>query len=275
MDELAQKLIAYSQAHWHADIVPDSWQVKIEDYPALLELIIKDLTRGKAPKKVFVRIAGQSGSGKSTQLLPAVQAMFEKQKIDPILLAARLLVPYHPYAKDIEAKFGHHNLRENTNEFTSAMLGIVTRELIRLGYPIILDVSFFNLSLDRMLAAQLNSYGYDSSIQMVATSKEISDTFIAKRAKASTHVEKNRLVNAHTSIVFFKSTIDALNMLSNDHPDTQITLWSAWDKLPIYDGRVGDSEMLAIYQKYLKITKIPNKTDEEALRVAKVKHLAP
>ena len=58
------------QSHWPSQ-VKSEWQVKLEEYPAILEKIIKDFTPEKTKKHQLIRIAGLSGSGKTSQILPA------------------------------------------------------------------------------------------------------------------------------------------------------------------------------------------------------------
>ena len=263
----------YSKEHWHSDIVPDKWQIQDSDYQKILPKVLSDFTLGKSKQKIFYRIAGLSGSGKSTQLLPAVTAKFESLKLDPVLTAARIFVPYHPYAAEIEQEFGSENLRENTNEFSTIMLFLTVMALIKQGYAIILDVSFFNPLFEQALMATLAKHGYEAHIELMAVSKEITEGFIQKRASSTTHTEKKRKVNRHTTEVFYKCTLDSLDYYNKNYPDTHINLWSAWDLEPVYSGLMNSSAMKDTYLEYNSIKKLPHLTDEVTLLAAKIAYL--
>ena len=119
-DELV-KIVEYMRAHWPS-AVRGEWQVKIEEYPRLVKRVLAEWTASGSAEGEFVRIAGISGSGKTSQLLPAVEAYFEKKQRRPILVAARRFVEYHPYFEEIKAEYGEANLRKMTDEFATIMM---------------------------------------------------------------------------------------------------------------------------------------------------------
>ena len=95
-----QKTIAYMKAHWPSEVKPE-WQVNLEEYPVIAQTILTDFTKNSTTSHHFVRIAGLSGSGKTTQILPATEAYFEKRDLKPVLVAARRFVEYHPHYQEI------------------------------------------------------------------------------------------------------------------------------------------------------------------------------
>ena len=78
------KVIEYMKAHWPSQVKPE-WQVGLVEYPALIEKALADFTLAATKNRQFIRIAGLSGSGKTTQILPAVEAYCEKNGYEPIL----------------------------------------------------------------------------------------------------------------------------------------------------------------------------------------------
>ena len=76
MNPILDKVVAYATSHWKSEVAPEL-QVEIEEYPRILVKVLADLTPGKSLNKKIVRIAGISGSGKTTQLVPAAEAYFK------------------------------------------------------------------------------------------------------------------------------------------------------------------------------------------------------
>ena len=111
-----ETVINYMKSHWPSEVKAE-WQVTMDDYFAAVQKVLQDFTAHKTSSRHLVRIAGLSGSGKTTQLLPAVEAYFEKQHLSPILVAARRFAPYHPHYKEISDFYGEKNVRKLTDEF--------------------------------------------------------------------------------------------------------------------------------------------------------------
>ena len=120
MEENLQAVISYMKSHWPSDI-KDEWQVKLEEYPEILKKVLAKWTVNASKTNELVRIAGQSGSGKTTQLLPAVEAYFKNSNKSPILVAARRFVEFHPNMEEIKNEYGEENLRKKTDEFSTMM----------------------------------------------------------------------------------------------------------------------------------------------------------
>ncbi|MDR3298098.1 MAG: zeta toxin family protein [Candidatus Nomurabacteria bacterium] len=265
MDKINQQVAEYMRSHWPSEVRPE-WRVTNEMYPAILQKILQDFTKNATQSKQFFRICGQSGSGKTSQLLPAVAAYFESRQAKPILVAARLLAPYHPFAEEIKSAYGVTNFRSKTNEVSTILMFFVLKELISLGYDIILDVTLLDPIVEGALMNMLTAQDYQTSLTMVAISKEISDTFIGKR--------KNRTVTKSTAAEFWRATRLALDFYIKNYPEMPITIWSAWDSSPIYAGPIGHLSVMKIIEKYWLIPKLPGETNEPALRQAKISYFS-
>jgi hypothetical protein len=261
LDDFAQKLMAYNTAHWGADHLPDEWRQY--DFATILPRALADFTIGATRGRRFVRIAGQSGSGKTSQLLPAAEAFFASHEAQPVLIAARRFVEYHPYYEQILARFGAEHIRESTHEFTVTMMFLALKALIDDGYDLILDVTLLDPFIEQVLMQLLTAQQCQSRVLMVAVSKEISDQFITKRTA--------RVVKNTTAAEFWRATRAALDFYVASYPDLPITVWSAFDLDPIYDGPIATS--LPAIRKYQAIPAMPPAApSEESLRQAKIQY---
>lgn len=264
MDETNHQIMNYIKTHWPSQIKPE-WTIPEEKYPEILKKTLKDLTKKATKGKQFFRLAGQSGTGKTTQLLPAIEAHFTNQQKHPILLAARILASYHPHAAAIKATYGPENFRQKTDAFTTILMFLTLKTLIQQGYDIILDLTLLDPIIESTLMQMLQTESYQTRLTITALSKEISDQHIAKRT--------SRQVAKSTATEFWRATHLSLAYYAQHHPRIPITIWNAWDLQPIYDGPIGDPKALQIIKKYQQITKLPPKTPDEAtLRQAKITH---
>ena len=135
-----EQIIKYMKAHWPSNVKPE-WQVGLAEYPAILKKAVEEFTLSATRNRRLIRIAGVSGSGKTTQILPAVEAYCEKNNYEPILMAARRFVEYHPHYQEIKDYYGDKNLRKMTDEFATIMLFLVISALIESCYDIIVPFS--------------------------------------------------------------------------------------------------------------------------------------
>lgn len=255
-----EQVIAYMKAHWPSPVKPE-WQVELKDYSAILVKVIADFTKDATKKHHLIRIAGVSGSGKTTQILPAVEAFTAKNNLQPILIAARRFVEYHPHYNEIKAYYGKENVRKMTDEFSTIMLFLTLSELTKSGYDIVLDVTLLDPKIEAILLDLLKAGNYTMLILMVAVSPLVTEKFLSARTWRHTK---------ETEREFVKSTSYALEFYANKAPDSRIILWSVYDKAPIYDGPVKDS--LETFADYSTRTKLP-KSDDDARRNAKIDYL--
>lgn len=258
-EELKQ-VVSYMQAHWPSD-VKEEWQVKLEDYPKILDQIIKDFTIGTTQQRNLIRIAGLSGSGKTSQILPAVEKYCEKKSLAPILIAARRFVDYHPYQKEIRDYYGEENLRAKTDEFSTIMMFLALDTLTKQGYDIILDVTLLDPIVEGILLKMLKTGDYHAMLLMIATSPEVTEHFLGGRSwRHSKATEKE----------FIRATSEALKFYVKNFPTLHTIFWSVYDLDPIYDGPIKNS--LKIFQEYSAKTNLPPSNDD-ARREAKIEYL--
>lgn len=255
-----EKVIAYMKSHWPSQVKPE-WQVGEREYPAILQKVIADFTLSATQNHRLIRIAGISGSGKTTQILPAVEAYCEKHQYEPILMAARRFVEYHPHYQEIKDFYGEENLRKMTDEFATIMLFLTLSELIKGGYDVLLDVTLLDPEMEGILLKLLKTGNYEMLILMIAVSPAVTEKFLAGRAwRHSKETEQE----------FIRATSKALSFYATSAPDTHIIIWSVYDKPPIYDGPI--KSCLDIFNDYSARTDLP-KPDDDARRNAKIKYM--
>ncbi len=255
-----ESIIKYMKAHWPSEVKPE-WQVGPAEYPAILQKVLDDLTLAATKNHQLIRLAGISGSGKTTQILPAVEAYCKKRDYTPILMAARRFVEYHPHYQEIKEYYGDENLRKNTDEFATIMLFLTLSELIKGGYDIILDVTLLDPEMEAILLNLLKAGNYKMTILMIAVSPTVTEQYLEGRAWRHTK---------ETEKEFIRATAEALKFYAQNAPTLRIILWSVYDKPPIYDGPIKDC--LEIFDDYSSREDLPKK-DDDARREAKIAYL--
>ena len=256
-----EQVVSYMKAHWPSEVKPE-WQVKLEQYPEILNQIIQDFTKEKTKNRNLIRIAGLSGSGKTSQILPAVEEYCKAKNLDPVLVAARRFVDYHPFKNEIEKEYGEENLRKKTDEFSTIMMFLSLNALTKLGYDIVLDVTLLAPEIEGILIDMMNSGEYNPMLLMIATSPDVTEHFLGGRSwRHSKETEQE----------FIRATSQALEFYAASKPELYTVLWSVYDLDPIYTGPVKDS--LETFKAYSNRTDLPPKNDEER-REAKIQFLS-
>ncbi len=255
-----EKIINYMRSHWPSPVKPE-WQVGLDEYPNILQKVIEDFTLAATKNRHLIRIAGISGSGKTTQILPAVEAYCEKNNFEPILIAARRFVEYHPHYQEIKDFYGDENLRKNTDEFSTIMMFLTLTELVKNGYDIVLDVTLLDPEMEGILLKLLTTGNYETLFLMIAVSATVTEKFLSGRAWRHTK---------ETEQEFIRATSKAIEFYAENAPDLHIIIWSVYDKPPVYDGPMKDC--LKIFEDYSNREELP-KNDDDARRDAKIAYL--
>ena len=255
-----ETIINYMKAHWPSRVKPE-WQVAIDEYPAFLKKVIADFTPQATKSARLIRVAGLSGSGKTTQILPAVEAYCKQNNYRPILVAARRFVDYHPHLQEIRDYYGEENLRKNTDEFATILMFMTLVELFRQNYDIILDVTLLDPEIEGLLLNVLSSAKYQALFLMTATSPTVTEHFL--RGRAWRHTKE-------TEEEFIRATSKALQFYAKSAPDYRIIIWSVYDELPVYDGPI--SGCLDVFDDYSKREELPSQSSD-LCRKAKIKYL--
>lgn len=255
-----EAVVTYMKAHWPSAVKPE-WQVEVSEYPEIVEKAVSDLTAGASRGKQLIRVAGISGSGKTTQILPAVEAYCSAREIKPVLVAARRFVEYHPHYAEILDYYGEAEVRKMTDEFATIMLFLCMSELGKMGCDIVLDVTLLDPEMEGILLKLLAGGGYEMMLLMVAVSPAVTEKFLAGREWRHT---------AETEAEFVRATSKALEFYAGAMPEARVVIWSVYDLLPVYDGKMAGC--LETFEEYSMRTDMPSPDDDER-REAKIKYL--
>lgn len=253
-------IVNYMKKHWPSQ-VKSEWQVTLEEYPGILKKVIKDFTTDATRNSQLIRVTGISGSGKTTQIMPAVDAYCEKNGYKPILVAARRFVEYHPHCQEIKDYYGEENLRKMTDEFSTILMFMTLAQLIDNQYDIVLDVTLISPDIESILLDTIKKANYRMFVLMMAVSPKVTEKFLLGRKWR--HAEE-------TEKEFIRATEKSLEFYASSAPGLRIILWSAYDESPIYDGPI--SGCLEVFKDYSSREDLP-KSDDDARRQAKINYL--
>lgn len=248
-----------------------SWENKVAD--EMIFDIAKNnflkLTQGKTKNHKIIRLAGQSGSGKTTQLLPTANAYCKKHGICPIRFAVRDFAPLHPNYNELLQEFGKEQIREKTNGFALRCLLISLILAIDEGYDILFEVTLLSRPFEDFIFLHLYKNNYSCLFLVLAVNKEISDYFIHERSLHSV-IEAKRVVYKASSDYFEKALCDEISYFAQAHKNERVIIWSAYDFLPVFDGKFADAEKVFFETKKITSHKFQN---EDELRDAKIKYI--
>lgn len=207
----------------------------------------KNCTRGK---RLF-RLTGQSGSGKTSQLLSATLNLCNNHKIKPIHIAVRNYAQFHP---DYENLKNSKNMREQTNGFALKVLLWVLKFAFEDGLDIILEIALLNKKFENYIFFEIFSRNYRHFFQIMAVNKKISDIFIFKRQK-----KLHRNTSLKSAKYFDSSLQKTFNYLTKKY-NFNCVVWSVSSTEPCFVGR--GKNAYKIFKKNRKI--IPKKFISES-----------
>lgn len=240
--------------------LPEKWQVAPAEYQKVLARILTEWTAEASQGRRLVRVAGQSGSGKTTQLVPATKAWYGEAQ--PVLVAAQRIAEYHPYLKEIAQEYGSDQVRQKIDDFCAIMMFLILQSLLTKGYDVILDLALSGPELETILIGWLEQGQYQTWMTMMAIAPVISEKWLQQRSWRHTKEVEEK---------FWRETERTLEFYAQKCPEMRIVIWSAWGLEPVFDGEIKDS--LEIWQKYMAMEE-GNDIDEERLREGKIKYFS-
>lgn len=222
-------VVTFIQEQWGCNDPYCSVDFSIKVWNELADQAVRDkVGNGICPLPFCVRLVGQSGSGKTSQLLPAVCEALEACSISYVRLAVRDFVAYHPFLEEIRKIYGEALLREKTNAFALTLLTFVFEKLVQQHFPILFEVTLLSPIYEAFIHQCLQRYNYLCDYQCLAVSKALSDQWIAKRC-AST----GRVVLEKSSHFFFETLRPALESLKSIQLHNRLLLWDCRNALPL------------------------------------------
>jgi len=197
--------------------------------------VFEELIPGKTKSKLLYRICGQSGSGKTTQLLASLEKITFEEKLNPVVLGVRSCAKAHPLYNKFQENFPAGELREKTNGFALKCMSYVLKLLIENGYMILLDITLLDPIFEEFVLSLLKKHNYKIQYHILAVNKYISSNFINKRLK-----ESGRIIYQSSADYFYEILPVGLNYICKNDNENQSFVWNAFDLEPVYHGKVAN-----------------------------------
>lgn len=222
-------VLTFIQEQWGCHDLYCSVDFSLKAWSEIADQALQDKLGGaRDPLPFCVRLVGQSGSGKTSQLLPAVCNALDARGVSYIRLAVRDFVNYHPNLEKIRKTYGEALLREKTNAFALTLLTFVFEKLVQMRLPILFEVTLLSPFYEAFIHQCLQRYNYLCDYQCLAVSKTLSDRWISERCKST-----GRVVLEKSSHFFFETLKPALESLRSFQLRNRVLLWDCQNALPI------------------------------------------
>ena len=265
MQELRKKSIDFMYKVFANDCLDDSLLKFESDYfNTVVDKIYNNLIKNKKSVKnpFLLKLGGQSGSGKTTQLLPSISEAIDS-KYDYIHIAVRSFAKYHPQYNELLEKHGESLIREKTNGFALLCLFAVAEKLIKNKFNILFEVTLLDPDFEEYFAKLAKNYGYKIIYNILSIPLEISNGWIIDRLNNSEH-EKNRIVS-QANIDFFYNilplAIERIIDLKDVFNSTDyMVLWNTIESNPILITNNFTDDILVIFNKFRSLKNIDNIT---------------
>ncbi len=191
----------------------------------------KKLSRGCTFGGRFFRLTGQSGSGKTSQLLSSCEKLCEKAKIKPLHIAVRNFAYLFPNYASISSR---PDYREISNGFALKVLLCLLRLAFESGIDIILEIAILNRKFEKYIFEEIKNRNYFHLVLMLSVNQKISNSFIQKREQ-----EMGRITNKSSADYFYQIMPKTLKYLVRKY-DCECVIWTAFSLQPIYQGTFKD-----------------------------------
>ncbi|MDR2526817.1 MAG: zeta toxin family protein [Rickettsiales bacterium] len=264
------RAIEFMHSKWSIDCKGTNFDIGTEIFENIANGIYNNLTKNKKMSKnpFIFRIAGQSGSGKTTQLLSAIASIANDNFIH---INIRMFSVFHPNYNILLNEFGEELIREKTNGFSLLMLFRIVEKIIKDRYNILFEMTLLDNDFERYLFILLKKQDYTIHFHILSIPKTISDGWIEKRRNKS-KIEQNRVVFKTTSDYFYNVLPETLNKMKNYkewNKNDKIIIWNCFLFEPVFYGNLEDKECLSIFDKYRKQSACKIR-DENKLLEAKI-----
>lgn len=209
----------------------------------IVECYADSLNPSSAP--FFIRITGQSGSGKSSQLLPAIQEALKETKY--VHLTISKFAIFHPEYEEFQKKIPDM-AREKTNGFALRSMLLFFEYCVRNRISIVLDFSLLDTAFEIYLLALLKLQKYKVHMHVMCVPQDVSNVLIAHRWR-----ETHRCVTRQTASYTFDMLPLSLEQILNFgsfSEDDRIVMWSLCSTLPIICTNFSDKSVLHLLKKY-------------------------
>lgn len=213
---------------------------------------------GKKPaKKPFLlKLGGQSGAGKTTQLLPSLS---EGLNDNYVHIAVRIFASSHPYYDNLLEKYGEGLIREKTNGFALMCLFAVAEKLIKSKFNVLFEVTLLDPVFEEYFARLAKNNGYNIIYNILSVPLKTSNNWIKARLENS-DTEKNRIVSKENIDFFYKILPQALKKISElgiFNKNDYIVLWNTIDPEPLLVTNDFNDNILELFNEFRENTNEP------------------
>ena len=202
----------------------------------------KDLISQKYP--FLIRVAGQSGSGKSSQVVPAIESALQDKNYIKINVGA--FAPFHPKYDEFQQK-SPDQMREKTNGFALRALVMFYKHCILNQVNIIFDMTLLEPEIDLYLMTLAKKMNYKIQTHVLCVPRRISNLFIHLR-----QLKTGRFVKPSSSDYFFNALVPCLKALTRSKLFTSkdtLILWSHYLTDPIQKTHLNNPSVLRLLNK--------------------------
>ena len=215
--------------------------------------------------KNIIRLIGQSGSGKTTQLLPTAEFLMQKNNCVSFNACVRDYAQLHPQYKSLLLKYGKSEIREKTNCF--ALKCMLVNLAIENNYDIIFEVTILTKKFEKFVTSFLLKNNYNIISFCVAVNKKTSNMLINKRKNNQNSNENNRVVYTSSSNFFYKNLNKTIKFYIKKLSNKRVIVWNINNYFPFYDGNF--KNCLKTFKNNQKV--IPTKFNDEHIMLERKK----
>ena len=247
----------YAKKHWNSELPVELRATKKD-----VVLAVKSFLQNQETTKngIFIRLVGQSGTGKTTQLLPAARDYCAKNNLKPVIIAAREFAKMHPHYEEILRKYGKAEIRRRTDDFATMVMFLVLDEITRNRMDFILDLSFVSTKVEWMFLKMARRYRERLFLMMAVPVNKNLELLGKREWRHTEELEKEFLQATKTSLEYYGRK-DA----------GRIIMWGFDSLQPIYDGRFQGS--VRVFEREMKREKFDEGVDVDSLRENKRQYL--
>ena len=220
----------------------------------IVEDVFKTLVRNKQPsrKPTIIKLGGQSGTGKTTQLMPAIKSCLNEKNIDYVHMAVRLFAVYHPDYNKLLKEYGQSLIREKTNGFAMLCLFAILEKLIKNRYNILYEITLLDPIFEEYTIKLSKLNNYTIIYNVISSPLKISNKWLNERT-INSKIEPNRIVSENSINNLYNilpKAIEHIIKLSNyfDKNDYMI-LWNLIEKEPILISNQFNQQILELFNK--------------------------
>ncbi len=268
---LRERAIDFMHSKWAGNCRGnENLDIDTENFERISNNIFNELTADKKPSKnpFLFRTGGQSGSGKTTQLMPSINSVIENRNLDFVNISVRTFAKLHPNYDELLEEFGEGLIREKTNGFALMMLFRTVERLLNSKYNILLEVTILDNNFEEYLFRLAKTKRYNVHFHILSVPREKSDLWIEKRKNIS-RTEGNRVVLKSSSNFFFDIlpiTLGKIILYSFWNKNDRVFLWNGFDLKPVLIGRVrNNKKLLELFEKYRNIADFQERDESELL----------